>query len=132
MSTRTIKIASPLQKAALVLAAVACIAGAYFFAKWGLVNSAVLRVDNLDLALYLTTLAPDDPLPHYATAVFLDRSFEPADAERSLKEFELAAGLAPDNPGRRASRPAALWDSVLGRDGPVLVSSCESIGREPA
>lgn len=97
MSTRTIKIDSPLKKAALLLAAAACIGGAYFFAKWGLVNSAVLRVDNGDLALYLTTLAPDDPLPHYASAVFLEKSFEPADVDHSLKEFETATGLAPGN-----------------------------------
>ncbi|HKP70638.1 MAG TPA: tetratricopeptide repeat protein [Pyrinomonadaceae bacterium] len=97
MSTRKIQIDSPLKKAALLVAAVACIGGAYFFAKWGLVNSAVLRVDNGDLALYLTTLAPDDPLPHYASAVFLEQSFEPADVEHSLKELETATGLAPGN-----------------------------------
>ena len=97
MPTRTIKIDSPLKKAALLLAAVACVTGAYFFAKWGLVNSAVLRVDNLEVALYLTTLAPDDPMPHYATAVFLEHSFEPADIEHALNEFETAAGLTPEN-----------------------------------
>ena len=48
MSTETIKVDSPLKKAALIVAAVACILGAFFFAKWGLVNSAVLRVEDAD------------------------------------------------------------------------------------
>ena len=97
MSTKKITIDSPLKKAALVLAAAACVVGAFYFAKWGLVNSAVLRVDNADLAHYLTTLAPSDPMPHYAAAVFLEQSFEPTDIERALREYETAAGLTPEN-----------------------------------
>ena len=97
MSTKTIRIDSPLKKAALIIAAVACIVGAFFFAKWGLVNSAVLRADNAELAIYLTTLAPDDPLPHYSAAVHLEKSFAPDDVDHAIKELEIAAGRAPEN-----------------------------------
>ena len=80
-----------------MVAALVCIGGAFFFAKWGLANSASLRVDNADLAIYLTTLAPSDPLPHYAAAVHLEKSFTPEDIQHALKELETAAGLAPEN-----------------------------------
>ena len=97
MPTKTIKIDSAFKKAVLIAAALACVTGAYFSAKWGMVNSAGLRADNLDLAIFLTELAPSDPLPHYVAAVHLERSFNPEDIDRALKEYETAAALSPEN-----------------------------------
>ena len=60
-------------------------------------SSAAVRAENADVARFLTGLAPDDPQTHYSAAVLLEKSFEPADIEASLEEYEIAAGLAPEN-----------------------------------
>jgi tetratricopeptide (TPR) repeat protein len=60
-------------------------------------SSAAVRADDADVARFLTELAPDDPQTHYSLAVLLEKSFEQSDIERSLNEFEIAAGLAPEN-----------------------------------
>ena len=60
-------------------------------------SSAAVRAEDADVARFLTGLAPDDPQTHYSAAVLLEKSFEPADVEAALKEYEIAAGLAPEN-----------------------------------
>ena len=97
MPTKTIKIDSVWKKGALAAAALACLVGTFFFAKWGMANSAVTRSADADVAVYLTQLAPDDPQTHYLAAVLLEKSFTPEDIERALKEFETAAACSPNH-----------------------------------
>jgi tetratricopeptide (TPR) repeat protein len=95
--TRSIKIDTAWKKAALVVAAAVIIPATWFVLKWCMANSATYRADTAELAVYLTQLAPDDPRTHYVAAILLEKSFDPNDIEKSLGEFEKAAGLAPAN-----------------------------------
>jgi Flp pilus assembly protein TadD len=95
--TKKIKVDSVWKKGALVAAGVACIVGSFFFAKWGMANSAVTRPADADVAVYLTELAPDDYQTHYVAAILLEKSFAPQDIERALKEYEAAAALTPNH-----------------------------------
>jgi tetratricopeptide (TPR) repeat protein len=81
----------------LIAAAVALIPAAWLVARWSMAGSAVQRADDAQLAVYLTTLAPDDPQTHAAAAVQLEKSFDPDDIARALRELETAAALAPAN-----------------------------------
>lgn len=97
MPTRFIKIDSVWKKAALAVIAVLCAYGAWTFSKWGMAATAAGRTIDADNAMFLTELAPDDPQIHSLTAVLLEKRFGPGDDVRSLKEYEIATGLAPTN-----------------------------------
>lgn len=97
MAVKFVKIETPLLRIALILAAIFCLASAYFFAKWGLANTASSRTDLKEIAEFAAELAPDDPQTHYASAVLLEKSFLPEDFTKSLAEYEKAAALAPYN-----------------------------------
>lgn len=61
-------------------------------------GSAVERsAGDAELATYLTQLAPDDPQTHHLAAVQLEKSFDPVDVEKALREYEIATALAPEN-----------------------------------
>lgn len=81
----------------MALFALACAFAAWNFSKWGLANSAASRAESVEVAEYLTRLAPDDPQTHYAAAVFLEKSFDPVDIEKALYRLEMAAGRSPNN-----------------------------------
>jgi hypothetical protein len=95
--TKSLKIDTGWKKAILVAIGLACIVASWTFTKWGMASSAAVRADDADVAEFVTGLAPDDPQTHYSAAVLLEKSFEPGDIERSLNEFEIATGLAPEN-----------------------------------
>lgn len=97
MPTKSLKINTVWKKAILVVVGAFCVLSSWAFTKWGLANSAAVRAEDADVARFLTELAPDDPQTHYSMAVLLEKSFEQSDIERSLNEFEIAAGLAPEN-----------------------------------
>ncbi|MGB7067973.1 MAG: hypothetical protein WBD22_00575, partial [Pyrinomonadaceae bacterium] len=81
----------------LAAVVVASLVGAYFFAKWGFAQSASERVEDPGVAELLTNIAPDDPQTHYAAGVLLGKTFLPGDLERSLRHFEKATALSPNN-----------------------------------
>ncbi len=97
MPLRSVKIDSAWRKAALVLCGAVCILAAWYFTKWGMANSAAGRADDVEIAAYLTELAPDDPQTHYAAAVLLEKSFDPDDIRKTLKELETAVAVSPNN-----------------------------------
>lgn len=81
------------------LIAIAClvIVLSVFAAKWNFANAVSTKADTKDIADIAAWLAPDDPQTRYAAGVIYDKTFEPADAERSLAEFEAAAANTPNN-----------------------------------
>jgi len=68
-----------------------------FAAKWNFANAVSTKADTKDIADIAVWLAPDDPQTRYATGVIYDKTLEPADALRSLAEFEAAAANTPNN-----------------------------------
>lgn len=97
MQYKQIKIDSALKRGALAAAALVCLIGAYFTAKWGLAASAALRADLPEVAQLTIDLAPSNPYTHLAAAQLLERNFSLEDVERSLIEYEAAAALSPHN-----------------------------------
>ena len=95
--TRSIKIDTAWKKAVLAVAALTLIPAVWFVLKWSMAGSAVQRADSAELAVYLTTLAPDDPQTHSTAARYLEKSFDPEDIRKALYELETAAALAPEN-----------------------------------
>jgi Flp pilus assembly protein TadD len=94
---QSIKLNAAWKKAGTLLVVGVVIFAAWSFARMGLANSASVRTEDKDIALVLTDIAPNDPQAHYTAAVFLERSFDPGDIERALREYELATALAPEN-----------------------------------
>ena len=94
---RSLKIDAAWKKIALAIAGVVCVFGSWQFSKWGLANSAAYRAGDVDVAQYLIGMAPSDPQTHYAAAVFLEKSFDPADIQRALAELETSVALSPNN-----------------------------------
>jgi thioredoxin-like negative regulator of GroEL len=97
VTTRSIKIDAAWKTAVLIITAIALIPCAWLVMRWCMAGSAVGRAADADLALYLAQLAPDDPQTHHAAAVQLEKSFDPTDVAKALREFEITAALAPDN-----------------------------------
>ena len=95
--TRSIKIDAAWKKAVLAVVALALIPAVWMVVRWSMAGSAVQRADSAELAVYLTTLAPDDPQAHSIAARYLEKSFDPDDIKKALHELETAAALSPEN-----------------------------------
>ena len=97
MSIRTFKFPSTI---AYTIAAGGSILTLFFVfvsVKWCLANAASLAADRKEIAEYAVSISPSDPQPHFAAAVLLEKTFLPADYERSLLEYETATALSPSN-----------------------------------
>jgi Tfp pilus assembly protein PilF len=94
---RSIRIDAAWKTAVLTVAALALIPAVWIVVRWSMAGSAVQRADSAELAVYLTTLSPDDPQTHSTAARFLEKSFDPDDISKALHELETAAGLSPEN-----------------------------------
>lgn len=66
-------------------------------AKWNIANAISTRADSKELADLAVRLAPDDPQTRYAAAVIYDKTFEQADAARSLAEFQSSVDNSPNH-----------------------------------
>lgn len=95
--TRAIVVGSPAVRAGLIAAAVFVLLLSYFPLKWGFAGTAATRAQDLDVARFLASIAPGDPQTHFTYAVQLDKSFVPTDVNESLREYESAVSLAPEN-----------------------------------
>ncbi|MEP6704993.1 MAG: tetratricopeptide repeat protein, partial [Acidobacteriota bacterium] len=95
--TKSLKIDTAWKKVILAAAGGVCIVASWSFTKWGMASSAAVRAEDPDVAEFVTGLAPDDPQTHYSAGVLLGKSFEQDDIRKSLNEFEVATGLAPEN-----------------------------------
>lgn len=86
----------------LVAVVLACAIAAFFFVRWHFANAVASRIDpKLPESKFvidsLVALGPSDPKTHYAAAAIFEKTFESGDLERSLREYETAVALAPNN-----------------------------------
>lgn len=95
MPIKTVNIDSTAKRGMLILAAFICLISVFFTAKWCLGYTIATRVEYKEIADLTTSLAPSDPQTHYASAVLFEKTFLPDDLQKSLAEYEKAAGLAP-------------------------------------
>ncbi len=95
MSTKIIKLDSPVQRILLIVFAIGSLILVFFAAKWFLGNSISSRVIQTEVADLAITLAPDDPQTHFAKGVLFEQSFQSDDLPKSLTEYEKAVALSP-------------------------------------
>ena len=102
MSLRLIKFEPKLGLVLLVALAILCLAGGWFFVRWNFANAISSRLDlkrpeSRQVVDWLIGIGPSDPRTHYAAASLLERTFDPDDLTRALREYELTAALSPYN-----------------------------------
>lgn len=97
MAIKSVKLETFALRAALLVAAFACLTGVFFFVKWCFANAVASYAVHKDIAEMTTGFAPDDPQTHFASAVLSERTFLPADLPKSLAEYEKATALAPND-----------------------------------
>ncbi len=81
----------------LGIAAVLVLLFVWFSAKWNFANALSTRAGQKEVADLAVSLAPSDPQTRFAAAAIYGRTFEPADLDRSLAEYERVAALSPNN-----------------------------------
>jgi len=92
-----VKIRTRIDWAMLVTAAVLVLSFVWLSAKWNFANALSTRADRKEIADLAVDLAPSDPQTRFAAAAIYRRSFDTADQDRSLAEYERVAALSPDN-----------------------------------
>lgn len=90
-----ISVDSPVRLTAVWAVAALALGGAAFAAVWGTASTAATGVDTKEAAEMTVTLAPANPDTHGALAELLELSFEPADFDKALTHYEIAAALSP-------------------------------------
>lgn len=64
---------------------------------WCYAGAASANADLKEVADLFAWLSPSDPQTHYAAAALHERSLEVGDFDIALREYEIAAALAPNN-----------------------------------
>jgi tetratricopeptide (TPR) repeat protein len=81
---------------------------------WGFANTAASNAELKEVGDFLVSLSPSDPQTHFVSASLHEKALEAGDFETALREYEIAAGLAPHN--------YLLWlrlASIRGRAGDI-------------
>lgn len=97
MSVKSIQLNSLARHVILPLAALFCLLLVFFVLKWYLANSLAAHADQKEIAQAAADLAPSDPQSYLALAVLSEKSFLPEDLPESLREFEKATALSPND-----------------------------------
>ncbi len=81
----------------MIIAGFFCLTAIVFFAKWCFANAIATRAPSREVAELSIDLAPNDPQTHYALAVLNEKTFLSEDLPKSLREFEQAVALSPND-----------------------------------
>jgi len=94
---KSIKLETALSRTVLVIAGFLCLVAIFFFAKWCYANAIAAKAAFIEVAELSVDLAPNDPQTHYALAVLNEKTFLSEDLPKSLREFEQAVALSPND-----------------------------------
>ncbi len=85
--------------ARLAIATVACMIVflSIFAFIWGFASAASSNAEFKEVGDLLADLSPADPQTHFTAASLHERALEAGDFETALREYEIAAALAPHN-----------------------------------
>lgn len=97
MANRTISIASTAGRIAASFGLILLLVISYFCAKWGFANTLSHTAPTIDLTEYARDLSPNDGQTHLSYARDLEQSFDMESFAASLKEYEAAVALSPNN-----------------------------------
>ncbi|MGH9900932.1 MAG: tetratricopeptide repeat protein, partial [Pyrinomonadaceae bacterium] len=81
----------------LVIPVALALTGLWFVARWSLGNTFAVYPPDAETVRAAERLAPDDPQVHFTLAVLAKKSFSPGELEESLRRYERAAGLSPND-----------------------------------
>ncbi|HYP52363.1 MAG TPA: carbohydrate binding domain-containing protein [Pyrinomonadaceae bacterium] len=85
------------RRALLLVPAAAALACAVFVVRWCLGNTLAEYPPDVETVRRAARLAPADPQVHYTLAVLARRSFEPDELAESLRRYEQAVALSPND-----------------------------------
>lgn len=94
---KSIKLETALSRTILVIAGFLCLVAIFFFAKWCYANAIAAKAAFIEVAELSVDLAPNDPQTHYALAVLNEKTFLSEYLPKSLREFEQAVALSPND-----------------------------------
>ena len=97
MAIKSFKVETGITRILLVLAGVVCLACVFFSIRWFLGNSISSQANSIEVAELAVRMASSDPRPHFALAVLNERTFLPEDLPKSLREYEKAVSLSPND-----------------------------------
>ncbi len=97
MALGLIRIESGLARGCLIAGIVLSAIFSAFFVKWCFANAVSPRAATKEVAELAELFGPNDPQTHYASAVLYEKTFGAEDLDHSLREFELATALSPNN-----------------------------------
>ncbi|MDQ3062475.1 MAG: hypothetical protein M3R14_06365 [Acidobacteriota bacterium] len=94
---KSIKVETASSRIILIIAGFLCLAVIFFFAKWCFANAIAAKAPSIEIAELSVDLASNDPQTHYALAVLNEKTFFSEDLPKSLREFEQAVALSPND-----------------------------------
>ena len=86
----------PVRMAAVAVAGLVVLISVFAFI-WGFASASSSNAEFKEVGDLLASLSPSDPQTHYAAASLHERALEAGDFEIALREYEIAASLAPNN-----------------------------------
>jgi tetratricopeptide (TPR) repeat protein len=89
-------------RALLIVPVLLALLGCWYAGRWYLGNIVAdyapnLENGQLEMAQWTTELAPDDPLTHWTVAALEEQALAPEQLADSLKQYEKAVSLAPND-----------------------------------
>ncbi len=99
---KLINVRAPLLRVLLFVPIALALAGAWYAARWYVGNTMAeyapkVEVGGLETAREAMRLAPDDPLAHWSVASLEKRNFSPEAAQQTVRGYEEAASLSPND-----------------------------------
>jgi tetratricopeptide (TPR) repeat protein len=99
---KLIDVQTPLMRGLLIVPVLLALLGCWYAGRWYLGNVVAdyapnLESGQLEMAQWTTELAPDDPLTHWTVAALEQQALPPDQLADSLKQYEKAVSLAPND-----------------------------------
>ncbi len=97
MSIKSFKAETLVARILLALVGVVCLVFVFFTIRWFLGNSISTQANSIEVAELAVGMASSDPQPHFALAALNERTFLPEALPKSLKGYEKAVSLSPND-----------------------------------
>ncbi|MCU0237809.1 MAG: carbohydrate binding domain-containing protein [Pyrinomonadaceae bacterium] len=97
MSIKKFQLNSPLSKVLLIIIGLVLVLIFFYFGKWSFANAMTTQATVKEISEIAIDLAPNDPQTHYSLGILAEKSLLPDDYEKSVKAFEKAVSLSPND-----------------------------------
>ena len=94
---KSIKLETVSSRTVLIIAGFLCLTAIIFIAKWCFANALATKAPSKEVAELSVNVAPNDPQTYYALAILNEKTFLSDDLPKSLREFEQAVALSPND-----------------------------------